>query len=549
MRFLAGLGLCFVAAGAAWWGLSTHDARDPEMTGGSPQEVEVSDPTRAELHRPEASAGDARTEAATAPPKTAAETAGAPGRLLSWDRPGDDPVGTLVHGTVRVDSAAGRAPRPRVSFAHEDTGVRVQAQVTAEGRYAATGLGPGTWRSIASASGHRSQEFSLTLKGTEGPVRRDVELTRLRLLSVLMKPLGGEERSADFPFRLLRELSARASAAPPGETLTEADSVGRFREGTPDGGQAPHGWVGSLELDGQEQVHVSLVLGDRVLGTELIDPGAEEVVFVVDPQKLIALGAVVTLRVVRATDGTPIEGAMVQLNGASFWTPGKPTDAGGRIEFADYEPGSYRLIVQSEGLASARRDVELEVAQRLDLGTLELGRATSIGGRVVDAEGQPIQATIEFGQVDPVDRSLRMVRQMRWRSDAQGVFSLPSLEEGEYVVRTTVAIGRDGQPALPFASANHLVSTLNGSVEDVELQLLPLGSVTVGRRTPTDDTLAFELRGPDGFARQRKTLKRVERIAWVPQGAYQLVVLEPGGEVVFERDLRVGDEPETVEIP
>jgi hypothetical protein len=184
----------------------------------------------------------------------------------------------------------------------------------------------------------------------------------------------------------------------------------------------------------------------------------------------------------------------------------------------------------------------------LDLGTLELGPETRIAGRVVDQEGKPFQGLLEIGTVDTATRAVAMNQTMRFACGSDGAFTIIELGGGEYVVRTVTKSFSD-EP-LAAASPNRLVSTRGGSVEGVELVVVPLGRLLVRAQRDDQGSLRYQALDAQGLERAEGRLRGTQQTTIpLPHGPYRVRVLDGEGVILLEREVVVGDEPAAVDIP
>ena len=157
--------------------------------------------------------------------------------------------------------------------------------------------------------------------------------------------------------------------------------------------------------------------------------------------------------------GRPVPFASVHAGGGLFfhdWS-GVAADARGRFSLPRTAPGELWLLVEAEGSAPAKRELEVG-ADGFDAGEVELGPGFPVGGRVVDADGEPRpgvrvwQSSWDRHQLLDWETTTDADGRWRWehapRSDAVG-FSLSA--EGLSRVSLTLAPGKpgsNGQPGL-----------------------------------------------------------------------------------------------------
>jgi len=351
--------------------------------------------------------------------------------------------------------------------------------VSAAGDYSLAGLAPGAWTLSWGAAGYRGESAQLEL-GADAPiVRRDLNLQKAVVLAVWIVTPSGE------PFNVA--LSARgklhsqnpvrpvpiATLEAPGETIPVQDArEERYGVGSYDDYQAlaVEAGTGVLVLDVDLPVFVSLVAGPHVVATQRVQPGATEVRFVLDPDALLALQAMVRARFVAAETGEPLSGVIDSENEASTVRDG--------VWEAVLTPGVHDFAFEAHGRARFPLHLTLEAGQELDLGELRVPSGLEIDGRLLDDAGQPVSGIIEFGTVDErgvarfdTGRSLFV--------GADGRFGIDGLLPAHYVLRAEpygdIALPADGKPPLLWVAGPVPVSTLAGSATNFDLHCVKAG--------------------------------------------------------------------------
>lgn len=399
-------------------------------------------------------------------------------------KPADALLGCVLYGRVRTrDGSSFAGWKPYVA-ATDAAGTRRQTEVTAEGHYSLAGLAPGSWTLSWRATGFRGGEEELVLDESVPILRRDLSLPRSPLLDVRVLAPSGETLAAVCKARLQAKLPELlspivvATLEAPEATIAVADDEGHVGVGTfwtsgPLWEAAGPDIAGVLELEVEPPLYVSLVLGTQVLATEAVAPGAEEVVFVVLPEDLLAKQALVTLRAVDADSGEPL-GGEVSIDSRARYAVRDGTWS------HSFTPGRYELCFLSQGHAVLPLDVTLAPGETRDLGELRLPRELTIEGRLLDADGNPVVGHLQVGVRD--ERGKLRFRQDPYsypESDARGSFKVWGLHSGRYVLHTThdeelVRPAQDG-PSTVWVSGNVEVSTLGGSVTGLDLRLVKAG--------------------------------------------------------------------------
>lgn len=176
----------------------------------------------------------------------------------------------------------------------------------------------------------------------------------------------------------------------------------------------------------------------------------------------------------RTNQGVP--GALVSLGGdapSSALNRRQEADAGGGFEFRDLPPGSYVLTASKSGYfrpdhelgapGSHQRRFTLTSGQWVKDARVTLWRHASISGRVLDERGEPV-----------VDEYVRVLIQVQVsgqtklasgpisRTDDRGMYSVPGLSRGEYVVAVPSIQTLRPQRAEPAGRSSARAETTSG---------------------------------------------------------------------------------------
>ncbi|HEX5069563.1 MAG TPA: carboxypeptidase-like regulatory domain-containing protein [Vicinamibacterales bacterium] len=204
------------------------------------------------------------------------------------------------------------------------------------------------------------------------------------------------------------------------------------------------------------------------------------------PPPLVAAGLIVG-RVIDATSGKPVSGAVVTLNGgpqrigsapppsagsAPSLPPQPPrilTDTEGRYAFRNLTRGTYNITATKSGYSAGAygrmrpegptRPVQLDDNERIGDVTIRLFKYASIAGLVVDEAGEPI-----VGAQVRADRRVwragrRTLQQTTSAStDDRGMYRLFNLIPGEYVVSVPVGSGSSPTTAMSTDEARKNLS-------------------------------------------------------------------------------------------
>lgn len=309
----------------------------------------------------------------------------------------------------------------------------------ARGSWSVVGLTPGTWSLRASGREFIPLRETLELDPSAAETRRDLVLEPARVLRIRFVDGEGNAVSGALGSEspLIPALVAVATRQPPESRILGGD--GRIPAGG-DAGQfmasqrfgrstnVPPDCAGLLVLTEPPPVYVSAVLRDLVLETRL-DPGlGDEMVFAVDAEALELNLCGLSLRLVDARTGAPLEGFVTPRfrdGGVGM----QRTGADGRLQFQELVPGLRWLEIDAPEHARADRWIRLEPGQALDLGDVPLGSRRTLKGRVIDEEGRPLALRVASISTDQVRSPLDLENTVH--STGDGDFRFTKLGEGE----------------------------------------------------------------------------------------------------------------------
>ena len=172
-------------------------------------------------------------------------------------------------------------------------------------------------------------------------------------------------------------------------------------------------------------------------------------------------------RVVDGVSGNPVARARVTLQGATRVTV--VTDASGAFAFANLPPGSISLGVDKSTYLNTRfpapgrtvrtsfRPVILADGQAMDGVIIPMFHGASIAGRVVDANGDPVDfAQVSAMRIPAPGRTGRPMMRGGVSTDDRGEFRVGRLEAGTYLVQVSARRGQNpeemGASAAPGAA-------------------------------------------------------------------------------------------------
>ena len=507
------------------------------VTGTAAVSLPAVTPAPAESLAPSALATDPHAAGATGE-----SSGGAPDAL----------VGIVVYGAVLEPGGKPARIGDRRWMYFEGAPGRRTVQVSDESLYSLAGLQPGTWKLRTDFDGYRPERLEVELDGSQPTVRLDIVVKPA--VSLLIKgftPSG--ERLADAlgsvmgPDTFSVPLGAIATREPPPTALPEISvrlydrwGIGSFRPSFEMlfGDEAlPEDVLGRLELDESLPAHVSLVFRHLVVQTQLVEPGAQEVVFVVPLEALTALLGGLRVEVIDSETRQPLADARAELSDSQSGGMGQPSTTPGLFIWEKQRPGLLELQITAPGHEQWDGEVSIAPGAVTDLGTLELTPATSVKGVVLDAAGAPV--SVGLRALADEGRGLGMGARRYQKSGTDGRFTCDGLGRRRYLLM----VSNEDWAGLPVP-----VDLRHGDVEGVVVNVEPGVAVQLRSTWPEDQTYDVRLVTGDGLllseAEWRGDWIRTRRL---PVGEFVAVISRDGREL-NRVSFRVGQEPLTVEL-
>ena len=232
--------------------------------------------------------------------------------------------------------------------------------------------------------------------------------------------------------------------------------------------------------------------------------------------------------VARLGTGEPLPRATVTLSNDRYTSRvlSTTTDAGGGFSFLNVPPGEYRLQASRQGpyipaeygqRNPGERGIPITIGpgQKITGIRLELAPASSISGRILDSDGEPlgrVQVQALQSLYRDGHRGLKPVQTVL--TNDLGEYRLRLLQPGRYYIRARVSNPQDGQghlfikpPAVPLMSFQDEVVAVvpyvssraleNGAIEEyLEASVYFPGVIDPGLATPLELHLG---ENPGGF--------------------------------------------------
>lgn len=436
-------------------------------------------------------------------------------------------------------------------------GARQNVETKDTGTYEFLDLACGVYWVSVQADGYRSLNETFELRPESLVVHKDFVLqpaneVRVRVVTPeglsLFDSLDSERApmSARFvvPVATLERPGTRFDGI--AGSLNNKFAVGNFWDYGPRAKALGRGYVGILVLDCEPPLYVSLVHYQSVLQTARVEPGQDEVTFVLSTKNLIADLATIQLRLVDAETGMAIALARVSLTGGSDDRSPGTTDAQGYATLAQLAPGRFSLWLIAENYEMLGQYVDALPGEVTDLGTIKVARGLTFTARVFDGEGQPSSTSFGFGIVDAVSDSISWLQELRVESGADGRLILPGLGQRQYVLRTKnhdPGGEADNIKRTTWVSGIVPVDLRNGPIDELEIRLKPATRLFLSLSNGADENLKFSVVDARGFQLVRSSFYEVQpRRLMLPPDRYQVSVFSPTGGTLSERSVVLGSE-------
>jgi hypothetical protein len=171
--------------------------------------------------------------------------------------------------------------------------------------------------------------------------------------------------------------------------------------------------------------HVSVYVNSRLAAVTLACASERELAIDLDPARIVPAGASVRGCFRDSLTLVPLRGRLVLERGEGS-TLKRELDASGAFLLDDLEPGSARLIAHFDDRGIWRRDVELGSSSRIELGTIDLPRASTVRGRLVRPDAGIAAFPVLLEPIEEPDASSRNLDRAPARADARLTYA----EEG-----------------------------------------------------------------------------------------------------------------------
>lgn len=509
---------------------------------------------------PSAATGSSSDVRETLSPRGAARTTPSTGALIAVLVSPDGssfPLGALELARSDDSPALGAAPRFLVD------GVEWPAQ-PGEGaeRFVLEGLSPRVCRVQVLLAGFEHEAVKVMIKPGE-VLEKEIVLFAPDWLALIVAAESGA--SLDALARSSRQETASILAAgiraavayspPRGDDLAEGTPLD-ITPGIPlvfEGLRGVQGirnhLVGVLHLPEPPPCWIGLAFGESFVGWQAVPLRTRSVRFVLDEELVRAAFARVTVRVVDAASGAPLEEAMVSLRDPSGDRRREDVsevhpDAEGRVVFERVLAGEYDLVAQRGALSFDMLRVSVRAGEDLDAGTLVLADGPTLRLLVVDEEDRSAEAVVHVVPLIP-GRLLDPLASPLFETADGGEGTLP----------------RPGRPVLLWARSfdpgprrSHWESLVlfDPALEGDEFTLVlhPLHEVEWVPSSPMGAGARFVVEDELGMLRWDEEVAGLA--SWtssLPAGTYIAKLSRPGVEELVSTPIVVGDEDMSVALP
>ncbi len=451
---------------------------------------------------------------------------------------------TKLFGAVRPDPSRAELYDTRIGVsAVDEWGERLVTHTSESGEYAFDGLRAGRYWISANAARDGEARARVDLAPGERERRLDLELALPP--EVWVKVIDRQGAPPKVGFGLL----AVATRERPGEWFDEVRGsfnnpfgVGQFWQNSFASETRGDEYLGRVILHSAPPVWISLLSFQRVIASQEVHAGQQEVVFELDDEALAATHGSLRARFVSAQTREPLAKAMVTLHNSGS----HPTqlDADGRLEAPKLRPGWCAIRLFAGGFERSELRVRIAPGAVTDIGEVEVHPERTIRGVALDERDVGLKLRIFHFALDSttLERSGEEA-QYYTQSSGSGEFHIGQLSARLYELRFESSSSDRAQTTV-------LVDLREASVDDLR--------VVVPRGVPlvlTGDeqrwrAVRYELLDTQGKRVLASQLwSAAPQAVLVAPGAYSLLVRTTDSGEVQRRELVVGAEPVKLHLP
>jgi hypothetical protein len=314
------------------------------------------------------------------------------------------------------------------------------------GGWSVDGLKPGRGSLEGCAVGYMSQRIAVVLRADVPVQHFDLKLEHTGVIQVRFETSEGVLlRDVDWKEGHPR-LIALATREDPGgrrsdsiwadETLSPlARWEDWYSSRSPVQSGQPPNYDGVLVFEQPLPAYVSAVMRSVVLETKRVLPGTHELVFQISIERLRSTFGSVRGRIVDGETGNALADAALGFWDMNRTAVGKTNEHDGTFLWENVEPGLHRFSVQSNGHEWLLREIVVESGRVLELGDVRLDAALVLNGRVVDSDGNGVEAKVNVMDLARFEHTKSSEEYVYVQCDATGKFSRGALGRRRYLVR------------------------------------------------------------------------------------------------------------------
>ena len=311
-----------------------------------------------------------------------------------------------------------------------------EARVKVGAEYELYGLAHGAWTLKGRSPGLLDYRNTILITDAEPSVRVDMEMGRRNVVRVALRDPDGspfvkaiQKLNPDLyqrlsPFVCTEDPSPAAIAARRGSLETLASSSHYLLNPESDA------WC-DVEADLRTRTWIGVSLGDVRLAWTPLDPYQESVALTLAVDELKALLGALTVTVTDKASGSPLKGAVVNIEPNQGVARHVRTDERGTCEWKNQVAAPVRVWVGCEGYCREEQSLILRGGQRAEV-SVELVQPVSLSGRLVDEQGRGIPGALRASWKDRDPDTGDATRTTVAKAD--GVFEFTLVHPGEYFI-------------------------------------------------------------------------------------------------------------------
>ncbi len=467
---------------------------------------------------------------------------------------GEDPVKCFAYGRITIDPDD---PIPNHGFTVRLTdreGNQYQTKADSEGRYSKPGLSPGDWWIFAEGVGYEREVDVLPFSADKRLIRRDFHLTRslfvdIKLITPDGRPFQESLEEQGAPLRHGLSLRPVATKNAPGEFIdgvrgneSSPFGAGQFwKDGHVHQKRSPE-YLGSIFLQEQPPLFLSLLNFQYVIETRLVEAGTTEITFVLRPEDLIAQLGQIRAEFVDLESDRLLPDVQVWLQGGPRGGSARFSNTDGQVYFDSIPPGNYSLCAELDGYALFVTPLQVQPARVTQPATITLEKEVTVSGHVTKKGKSPLHTELQSSMIDPDTGKINPTMHRTTQFGDDGSFTIEGMARGKWAIW----VGDQGDG---WMSPRTIVDTSGGSLQHVTLTVYPTHSIVVIPPLDRWKELQYTVSTEQGIkpSPSRFYSPSPSRIQVAP-GAYLVQILTHEGILMQEWSIMTSEKPLTLRI-